>query len=328
MLEGAAELWIDALRIADGTVRVAVPLILCAMAGLVSERSGIIDIGLEGKLLAGAFAAAAVASLTGSPWAGLGAALGVSAAFALLHGFATITHRGEQIISGVAVNILAAGLTVVIGIALFRQGGQTPTLMPDQRFSPINLPGVESISAIPGIGPLYAELISGHNLLVYVAFATVLGVWWMLYRTTFGLRLRAVGESPAAIDSAGVSVPWLRYRAVLIAGLLCGIAGAYLSTAHGSAFVRDMSAGKGFIALAAMILGKWRPGLAMVACLLFGFLETITPRLQGVEIAIIGEAPTALIPVLPYVFTVILLAGFFGRAVPPRALGTAYVKEH
>ncbi len=320
--------YVDVLLVLDGTVRLAVPLILCAMAGLVSERAGVIDIGLEGKLLAGAFAAAATATLSGSPWLGLLAAMAVSTALAGVHGFATITHRGEQIISGVAINILAAGLTVVLGIALFKQGGQTPPLMPDQRFSPISLPGAETLSGVPVIGPLWAELISGHNLLVYIAFASVWLVWWGLYRTTFGLRLRAVGESPAAIDSAGVSVTWLRYRAVLIAGLLCGIAGAYLSTAHGAGFVREMSAGKGFIALAAMIFGKWRPWLAFSACMLFGFLDTVAPRLQGVEIPLIGEAPVALIPVLPYVLTVVLLAGFFGRAIPPRALGTPYVKEH
>ena len=322
------DLWVDALRILDGTLRLATPLILCAMAGLVSERSGVIDIGLEGKLLIGAFAAAAVAALTGSAWAALGAAILVSMAFALVHGFACITHKGEQIISGVAINILASGLSVVIGIALFRQGGQTPPLMPDARFTPIDLPGAGAVADVPLIGPLYAELVSGHNLLVYVALLSVLGVWWMLYRTTFGLRVRAVGESPEAVDSAGISVTWLRYRGVLIAGLLCGMAGAYLSIAHGAGFVREMSAGKGFIALAAMIFGKWRPWPTLGACLLFGFLDTAGPRLQGVGIPFVGAAPVAVIPVLPYIFTVILLAGFFGRAIPPRALGIPYVKEH
>lgn len=322
------EIWIDVLRILDGTLRLATPLILCAMAGLVSERAGVIDIGLEGKLLAGAFAAAVFASVHGSPWLGLLAAIWVSTMLSALHGFACITHKGEQIISGVAVNILAAGLTIVVGMALFRQGGQTPPLAGDQRFGPISLPGAETLADIPVLGPLYAELISGHNILVYVALASVWLVWWMLYRTTFGLRLRAVGEAPGAVDSAGVSVTVLRYQGVLIAGVLCGIAGAYLSTAHGAGFFREMSAGKGFIALAAMIFGKWRPGLAFAACLLFGFLDTVAPRLQGTELPLIGATPVALIPVLPYIFTVILLAGFFGRAVPPRALGRPYVKEH
>jgi len=322
-----AELWIDALRLMDGSLRFAAPLILCAMAGLVSERSGIIDIGLEGKLLAGAFAAGAVAALTGSAPLGLLAAIAVSMAMGLVHGFACITHRGEQIISGVAVNILASGATVVAGIAIFRLGGQTPSLGPEARFRPIALPGAEALGGVPVIGPLYAELISGHNLIVYLAVASVPLVWWVLFRTTFGLRLRAVGEKPEAVDSAGVSVVWLRYRGVLIAGALCGVAGAYLSIAHGGGFVREMSAGKGFIALAAMIFGKWRPWPVLGACLIFGFLEASAARLQGVVLPGLGEIPVELILVLPYVATVVLLAGFFGRAVPPKALGVPYVKE-
>jgi simple sugar transport system permease protein len=152
-------------------------------------------------------------------------------------------------------------------------------------------------------------------------------VAWLLFRTTFGLRLRAVGEKPEAVDSAGVSVVWLRYRAVLIAGALCGVAGAYLSIAHGGGFVREMSAGKGYIALAAMIFGKWRPWPVLLACLIFGFLEAAAARLQSVSLPVVGVIPVELILVLPYIATVVLLAGFFGRAVPPRALGTPYVKE-
>jgi len=244
-----------------------------------------------------------------------------------LHGFACITHRGEQIISGVAINILASGATVVAGIALFQQGGQTPLLGQGERFRPITLPGVETLGGIPVIGPLYVELISGHNLIVYLAVASVPLVGWLLFRTTFGLRLRAVGEKPEAVDSAGLSVTWLRYRGVLIAGALCGVAGAYLSIAHGGGFVREMSAGKGFIALAAMIFGKWRPGTVLAAALIFGFLEAAAARLQSVDLPVIGVIPVELILVLPYVATVVLLAGFFGRAIPPKALGTPYVKE-
>lgn len=340
------DLWVDILRLLDGTLRLATPLILCAMAGVLSERSGIIDIGLEGKLLVGAFAAAAASSLAGSPWVGLAAAIGVAVLFAAVHGFACITQRGEQIISGLAVNILASGLTVSVGIALFQQGGQTPALGPAERFGPIRLPGADAVAPVPVAGPLYAELISGHNVLVYVGLGAVLAVWWLLYRTAFGLRLRAVGEAPEAVETAGVSVSWLRYRAVLLAGVLCGIAGAYLSIAHGAGFVREMSAGKGYIALAAMIFGKWRPGPALLACFLFGFLDTFTPRLEGVAvfcgdgnltellITALGGAcdqgrlrmSAALIPMLPYVLTVVLLAGFFGRAVPPSALGKPYLK--
>ena len=312
----------------DATLRLATPLIFCALAGLFSERSGVIDISLEGKLLGSAFAAAAVASLSGSAWPGLLAAIGVSVCMALVHGFACITHRGNQIVSGLAVNILASGLTVTLGIAWFERGGQTPTLDAGQRFQPIRLPLAETLQDMPVFGVIYGELLSGHKLLVYLALAAVPLAALLLARTRFGLRLRAVGESPEAVDSAGVSVPWLRYRAVIIAGVLCGIAGAYLSTAHGAGFIREMSAGKGYIALAAMIFGKWRPWPALFACLLFGFLEAASSRLQGVELPVIGQAPTDLMLILPYVMTVVLLAGFFGRAEAPSALGTPYVKEH
>ena len=323
-----AELWTGLLAVLDGAARLATPLILCAMAGLVSERSGIVDIGLEGKLLAGAFAAAAAAALTGSPWAGLAAALAASTMLALVHGFACISHRGEQIVSGVAVNILALGMTAVAANALFRHGGHTPALGAGERFGPVALPFAETLRGAPLLGPLYAELLSGHNLLVYAAFLSVALVWWLLWRTRFGLRLRAAGELPEAVDSAGVSVSALRYRGVLIAGLLCGLAGAYLSIAHGAGFVREMSAGKGFLALAALIFGRWRPLPVLFACLLFGLLDTVAPRLQGVELPLVGPAPVALVSVLPYAMTVVLLAGFFGRAVPPRALGRPFAREH
>jgi len=248
-------------------------------------------------------------------------------AMSAVHGFACITHRGDQIISGVAVNFLASGATVVAGIALFQQGGQTPPLAPEARFRPVTLPGAETLAGVPVIGPLYADFVSGHNLIVYLAVLSVPLVWWILFRTTFGLRLRAVGEKPEAVDSAGLSVAGLRYRGVLIAGALCGVAGAYLSIAHGGGFVREMSAGKGYIALAAMIFGKWRPWPVLLACLIFGFLEAAAARLQSVDLPVVGAIPVELILVLPYIATVVLLAGFFGRAVPPKALGTAYAKE-
>jgi simple sugar transport system permease protein len=321
------DLWLDILLTLDSTLRLATPLILCAMAGLVSERAGIVDIGLEGKLLIGAFAAAAVAAWAGSAWAGLGAAILASMLFSLIHGFACITHRGDQIISGLALNILASGLTIVLGIALFRIGGQTPALGAEERFTPISLPGANSLADVPWFGPFWSELISGHSLPVYMAVVSVPLIWWIVWKTRFGLRLRAVGEMPAAVDSAGVSVSWLRYRAVLIAGILCGIAGAFLSTAYGSGFVPEMSAGKGYIALAALIFGKWRPSSVLIACLLFGFLEAAANRMQGTKLPLVGELPVEFILILPYVATVVLLVGFFGKAIPPKALGTPYVKE-
>ncbi|MET1026102.1 MAG: ABC transporter permease [Dongiaceae bacterium] len=311
----------------SATLRLATPLILCAMAGLVSERSGIIDIGLEGKMLAAAFAAASVAALTNSAWLGLAAGILTAVVIALLHGFACITQKGNQVVSGIAVNILASGLTVVIGTALFSQGGQTPSLSEDARFMSIQLPGESVLAAVPVLGPIYADLISGHNMLVYVALLSVPLTYWLINETRFGLRLRAVGEKPEAVDTAGVSVAWLRYRAVLICGLLTGLAGTYISIAQNAAYSRDMTAGQGFIALAAMIFGKWRPLPTLGACLLFGLLDAIAIRLQGVKIAGIGEVPVQLIQALPYALTVLLLAGFIGKAVAPKASGIPYVKE-
>ncbi len=323
----SAELYLLAILTLDSTVRLSTPLVLASLAGLFSERSGVIDIGLEGKMLAAAFAAAATAAVTGSGWLGLACGIATSVALALLHGFACITHRGSQVVSGLAINILVSGLTTTLGIAWFHQGGQTPTLPADARFRPITWPGADALSEIPVIGPLYAELLSGHNALVYAAFIAVPLAWWVLYHTRFGLRLRAVGENPAAVDTAGISVAGLRYRAMLVCGLLCGVAGAYLAIAHGAAFLRDMTAGKGYIALAAMIFGKWRPVPAMLACLLFGFLDALAARLQGVVLPAIGAVPVQLIQALPYILTVVLLAGFMGRAIAPKASGQPYVKE-
>jgi simple sugar transport system permease protein len=309
------------------TIRVSTPLIFCAMAGLISERSGVIDIGLEGKMLAGAFAAAAVAALTGSAWDGLAAAVLVAAMLSLLHGFACITHRGDQVVSGVAINIIVSGLTVVLGNAWYQRGGETPQLEAGQRFMGLQFPGVENISHLPLLGTIYVKVVSGQSLLTYIAFLLVPAVAWLLYRSRFGLRLRAVGENPAVVDTAGISVDFLRYRAVVLGGVLCGFAGAYLAIAQNAGFQRDMTAGRGYIALAAMIFGKWKPLPALYACLLFGFLDAGAPLLQGVKIYGNTELPVQLIQALPYALTVILLAGFIGKAIPPRAIGKPYVKE-
>ena len=322
-----ADLWLQFVLTIDATLRVATPLILCAMAGLFSERSGIIDISLEGKMLMSAFAAASMAALTGSPLLGLAGGILVSVALSLIHGFACITHKGNQVISGLAINILASGLTVTLGIALFAQGGQTPFLNKSERFTDIVLPFAKHAEHVPVLGTIYKEIISGHNLLVWVALFSVIFTGYVVFRTAFGLRLRAVGEKPEAVDSAGVSVSGLRFQAVIIAGVLCGIAGTYLSTAHGAGFIREMAAGKGYIALAALIFGKWRPVPALLACLMFGFMDALAARLQGVEIPVIGHISTDLILVLPYLLTVILLAGFIGKASPPRSIGVPYIKE-
>ncbi|OJU01641.1 sugar ABC transporter permease [Metarhizobium album] len=315
------------VSILGSTIRLSVPLVFTALAGLFSERAGVFDIGLEGKMLAAAFSAACVAYITASPWLGLVAGIGVSVAFSLLHGFASITNRGNQIVSGVAINFVVAGLTIVLGQAWFGQGGRTPQLLPQGRFSPIILPGVEALRGIPVIGPLYANVISGNNILTYMAFLAVPISWWILYRTRFGLRLRAVGENPGAVDTAGISVTWLRYRAVICAGILCGFSGTYLAVAQSAAFIKDMSAGKGYIALAALIFAKWKPVPVMFACLLFGFLDAFANFMQGKSVPLIGEVPVQIFQALPYVLTCILLAGFIGVANPPKAGGVPYTKE-
>ena len=315
------------LQVLDSTIRLATPLLLACLAGLFSERAGIFDIGLEGKMLAAAFLSAAMAAITGSVWIGLLSGIFASMLFSAVHGLASITFRGNQLISGVAINFLAAGLTVLIAQDWFSQGGRTPSLMGGGRFEPVTLPFADALAGVPFLGPIYAELISGHSVLVYLAFAAVPFTWWLLFRTRFGLRLRAVGENPAAVDTAGISVIGLRYAAVLICGVLCGLAGAYLATGLQAGFVKDMSSGRGFIALAALIFAKWRPWYALSACLLFGFLQALALRPDVVEAVVQVKVPGQLLDALPYILTVVILAGFVGKAIPPRAGGEPYIKE-
>ncbi|WP_292287395.1 ABC transporter permease [Marivita sp.] len=318
--------FLTTLQVLDSAIRLATPLLLACLAGLFSERAGILDIGLEGKMLAAAFFSAATASITGDVWLGLGAGIVASMALSLVHGLASITFRGNQLISGVAINFLAAGLTVLIAQAWFSQGGRTPSLIGTGRFEPLTLPGAEMLTGIPLVGPIYSELISGHSILVYVAFLMVPLTWWLLFRTRFGLRLRAVGEAPEAVDTAGVSVVGVRYVAVCICGILCGLAGAYLATALQAGFVKDMTAGRGFIALAALIFAKWRPWHALYACLLFGLLQAVALRYQNIDLGAF-VVPVQFMDALPYILTVVILAGFVGKAIPPRAGGQPYVKE-
>ena len=294
------------------TLRVATPLIFGALAGVLAERSGVIDLGLEGKMLLAAFAAAAAGVVTGSTAMALGTAIAVAIGFSWIHGFACITYRGDQVVSGMAINIIAAGLTVVLALAWFNQGGQTPAVADTVRLHPL----------IAGDGPL------AQNALVYLALLLVPAVWWLLYRTRFGLRLRAVGENPYMVEAAGVSVPRLRYAALTLNGVLCGLAGSYLTLAQGAAFSPNMTAGRGYMALAAMIFGHWRPLPAFGACLLFGFLDAVAIRLQGATLPGIGAVPVQAIQALPYLLTVVLLAFFLGRNVSPAALGRPFVKEH
>lgn len=307
------------------TIRMTVPLVLACLAGLWSERSGIVDIGLEGKMLAAAFTAASASAVYGSAWIGLLFAILVSVGFALVHGYAAINQRGNQVVSGVAINMLAAGLAVVLGNTWFKEGGRTPSLPPAGRFMPIEIPGLAVLADVPVLG-LLVKIFFTHSIITYAAVILVPLTAWALSRTRFGLRLRAVGENPHAVDTAGISVAWLRYRAVIIAGVLCGLAGAFISTSLSSSFVRDMTAGGGFMALAALIFANWRPWRALFACLLFGFLQASGNYLQGVHIGQV-QIPVQFINMLPYVLTVVLLAGFIGKSVPPKASGIPYTKD-
>ena len=309
------------------TLRMATPLVFCALAGLLSERAGVVDIGLEGKMLFAAFAAGAAGAVYGSTLVALSVAMALAVGLSWLHGLACVSHPGDQVVSGVAVNIIAAGVTVVLGAAWFAQGGQTPPVSATVRIQPLWPALAERVQTIPGIGTVLGPGLLGHDLLVYLAYALVPAVWWLLFRTRFGLRLRAVGENPQMVDAAGVSVLRLRYTALTLNGILCGLAGSYLVLAQNASFSQNMTAGRGFMALAALIFGRWHPVGALGACLLFGFMDAVAIRLQGVKLTGFGEVPVQLIQALPYLLTVILLAGFIGRAVAPQALGKPYVKE-
>ena len=320
--------WSDStIFVASSGIRLGIPLLCACLAGLWSERSGVVDIGLEGKMLGAAFAAASAATFSGSAWIGLLAGIVIAVLMSLVHGFSAIDQRGNQIVSGTAINMAAVGLTALLGNAWFGQGGRTPALEGAARFSPIELPFVSTFDSVPFVGSIYHNLISGYESITYIAFAAVPLTWFVLYKSRFGLRLRAVGENPAAVDTAGISVRALRYQAVIICGVLAGLAGTYLSVAQAAGFLPQMSAGKGFIALAALVFAKWRPWQALGTCLLFGFLDAVAIRMQGVSVPGIGQIPVQAIQALPYLLTVILLAGFIGSAIPPKASGIPYVKE-
>lgn len=320
----------DEALIADllaSTLRMATPLILCALAGLLSERAGVIDVGLEGKMLFAAFIAGASGAAFGSITIALLASIGIAVVLSWIHGYACVSHRGDQVVSGVALNIIATGLTVVLGLAWFHQGGQTPSVADGVRLHALWPGAADALQGIPLVGQIIGLGLLSHNIMVYLALALVAAVWWLVYRTRFGLRLRAVGENAHMVDAAGVSVLRLRYTALTLNGILCGLAGSYMVLAQNASFVPHMTAGRGFMALAAMIFGNWRPVRALWACLLFGFLDAMAIRLQGVSLPGVGEVPVQAVQALPYLLTVVLLAGFIGKTAVPKALGQPYVKE-
>jgi simple sugar transport system permease protein len=283
------------------TIRLSTPLVLAALGGMFSERSGVINIALEGMMLAGAFTAAAVTFPTGNPWIGLAAAIGAGLLVAMLHAVSCIRYKADQVVVGTAINILMIGLPGFLSGAFFLSSGSTP-----------QIPIEQLIPRVP----------------IVMAFALVPLSWYVLYRTPFGLRLRAVGENPEAADAAGINVARMRYSGVLLSGALAAIGGAYLSIGQSSLFTRNMTSGRGFIALAALIFGKWRPVQTLAACLFFGFTEAVTIQMQGVVKLPSGEdIPVQFIQMVPYVLTIVVLAGFIGHSRPPRALGRAYEKE-
>jgi general nucleoside transport system permease protein len=303
------------LSLLASMIRLSTPLILAALGGLFSERSGVINIALEGMMLSGAFTAAAVTARTGNPWLGLMAACVAGLLVAFIHAVASIEYKADQVVVGTAINILFLGIPALVSGAMFESTGATPQLPREQVLPDWHIPLIDRI-------PVLSQLLSGHKPIVYLALAMVPITYFVLFKTRFGLRLRAVGENPEAADTAGVSVKKMRYAGVMLSGLLAAAGGAYLSIGQNSLFTRNMTAGRGFIALAALIFGKWHPVGAFLACLLFGVAEAVSIRMQGVV-----NIPVQFIQIIPYILTLVVLAGFIGRAIPPRALGIPYAKE-
>src|SRR5882762_5990075 len=376
------------LQLLFSTIRLSTPLVLAALGGLYSERSGVINIALEGLLLSGAFTAASVTYYAGSsaapwlpagytqysPWVGLAAAILAGALVAYLIALACIKFKANQVVTGTGINILFLGLPAVLSGALFLSSGSTPQI-PKEDLLPV------LYRFVPSFIPQW-RILTDVSVISLLALIVVLVTKYVLYRTPFGLRLRAVGENPEAADAAGVGVNRIRYVGVVLSGALAGIGGAYLSIGQSSLFTRNMAAGRGFIALAALIFGKWRPVQTMLACLLFGLADALTIQLQGVPVSILSfriamvvliflvlwfivhqlpflnrnrivelasaavvcgiasrviyastrgiqnlEIPVQFIAMIPYVVTIVVLAGFIGQSRAPRALGTPYQKE-
>ena len=252
-------------------------------------------------MLAGAFTAAAVTYAVANPYVGLLAGMGAGLVIAAIHALLSIRYRADQVVTGTAINILMIGMPAFLSGAFFLSSGSTP-----------QIPKEQLVPWLP----------------IIIAVVVVPLIWYVLYKTPFGLRLRSVGENPEAADAAGVTVPTMRYAGVLLSGILAGLGGAYLSIGQSSLFTRNMTAGRGFIALAALIFGKWRPVQTMLACLLFGFTEAVSIQMQGVVKLPSGEdIPVQFVQMVPYVLTIVVLAGFIGHSRPPRALGIPYQKE-
>jgi len=291
------------------TLRSATPLIFAALGGLFSERSGVINIALEGLMLCGAFTAAVFTLQTQSPYLGFLAGLAAGAVVAAIYAIACIKFEADQVVVGMAINFLMIGLPALISGVIYDSTGSTPQIPIEQKM------------------PMMTTNLSSGTILALVLVPIC---WYVIYKTPFGLRLRSIGENPSAADAAGVNVIRLRYVAVIISGILAAAGGAYLSTGQSSLFTKQMTAGRGFIALAALILAKWKPVPVLFACLFFGFTEASVVQIQGASWAKINgeDIPVQFIEMIPYLLTIIVLAGFIGLSRAPKALGIPYRKEN
>jgi general nucleoside transport system permease protein len=290
------------------TLRISVPYTLAALGASINERGGVVNIALEGMMLNGALAYVLGAHFTGSAWAGVAAALAAGLATGAVHALVTVVARADQITSGLGINLLAAGLTKFVLTQVFHSSSNSARV--------VGLPtwDLAGLASVPGIGQVLA------TPLVLITVALVLGGQWLLFRSVFGLRLRSIGERPEAAATLGLSVVAYRIVGVLVSGALAGLAGAWLASEQHS-FTDGMTGGRGYIALAAMIVGKWSPFGAAAACLLFGAAEALQITLQG------SRFPNELLQMMPYLVTMLALAGFIGRAVAPRADGVPYDPE-
>lgn len=309
--------WVSLLT---STLRMATPLIFASLGGYFSEKSGVINIALEGLMLIAAFAAAVGNYMSGSPLIGILCGIGAGVIFAILHAISCIVFKADQVVTGMAINILTFGMAPFLSKAIFATTGSTPPIDATMHLQEWHIP---LLSKIPVIG----EIFGVHIPFVYAAIACVFIVHYWSLKRPLGLHLRAVGEHPEAADSLGINVIRTRFFGVLMSGVLCGIAGACLSIGHASAFSRGMTSGRGYIALTALIFGKWKPIPTFFACLLFGFTDALQIRMQGVSIPPFGEIPAQFVQMVPYIVTMVVLAGFVGKSMAPRALGTAYSKE-
>ena len=309
----AAGATIPVVGLLAGSVALAVPLVFGALGGVLGERSGVVNIAIDGQLLAGAFAAALIGSLLGSTWAGLAAAAFAGTLVALILGLFAITYFVDQVIVGVVLNVLVIGLTSFMFSQVLAPNAESLNTPP--RFPALSIP---VLGDIPLVGPIFFR----QTAVVYLLYVVVAVVAWALYRTRWGLRVRAVGEHPKAADTVGIKVNLTRYRTILIAGAIAGMGGAFYTLVSVPQFNREMTGGAGYIALAAVIFGKWDPIRATLAALLFGFAS----NLQGVLSVIGSPVPSQFMLMLPYVVTIFAVAGLVGRSRPPAADGIPYVK--